>query len=53
MPEKIRIIGVPMDLGASRRGGVDMGPSAFCASQGFNRDSNSWAATWKTSAMCR
>jgi arginase len=27
MPEKIRIIGVPMDLGASRRG-VDMGPSA-------------------------
>jgi len=28
MPEKIRIIGVPMDLGASRRG-VDMGPSAL------------------------
>src|SRR3984885_10551402 len=27
MPDKIRIIGVPMDLGASRRG-VDMGPSA-------------------------
>jgi arginase len=27
MPQKIRIIGVPMDLGASRRG-VDMGPSA-------------------------
>jgi arginase len=27
VPEKIRIIGVPMDLGASRRG-VDMGPSA-------------------------
>jgi arginase len=27
MAEKIRIIGVPMDLGASRRG-VDMGPSA-------------------------
>jgi arginase len=28
MSEKIRIIGVPMDLGASRRG-VDMGPSAL------------------------
>lgn len=28
MTEKIRIIGVPMDLGASRRG-VDMGPSAL------------------------
>src|SRR5260221_2891625 len=28
MPQKIRIIGVPMDLGASRRG-VDMGPSAL------------------------
>jgi len=27
MPQKLRIIGVPMDLGASRRG-VDMGPSA-------------------------
>jgi arginase len=27
MPQKARIIGVPMDLGASRRG-VDMGPSA-------------------------
>jgi arginase len=30
MPQKIRIIGVPMDLGASRRG-VDMGPSALRA----------------------
>ena len=28
MPQKIRIIGVPMDLGASRRG-VDMGPSGL------------------------
>jgi arginase len=28
MPEKIRIIGVPMDLGQNRRG-VDMGPSAL------------------------
>jgi arginase len=28
MAEKLRIIGVPMDLGASRRG-VDMGPSAL------------------------
>jgi arginase len=28
MAEKVRIIGVPMDLGASRRG-VDMGPSAL------------------------
>ena len=28
MPQKVRIIGVPMDLGASRRG-VDMGPSAL------------------------
>jgi arginase len=28
VPDKIRIIGVPMDLGASRRG-VDMGPSAL------------------------
>ncbi len=28
MSKKIRIIGVPMDLGASRRG-VDMGPSAL------------------------
>src|SRR5262249_27951391 len=28
MPEKVRIIGVPMDLGQSRRG-VDMGPSAL------------------------
>jgi arginase family enzyme len=28
MPDKIRIIGVPMDLGQSRRG-VDMGPSAL------------------------
>src|SRR5579884_58391 len=28
MPQKIRIIGVPMDLGASRRG-VDMAPSAM------------------------
>src|SRR6202021_923111 len=28
MPDKIRIIGVPMDLGATRRG-VDMGPSAL------------------------
>ncbi len=26
--EKVRIIGVPMDLGAGRRG-VDMGPSAL------------------------
>src|ERR687888_1544781 len=26
-PKKIRVIGVPLDLGASRRG-VDMGPSA-------------------------
>ena len=28
MPQKIRIIGVPMDLGQNRRG-VDMGPSAL------------------------
>src|ERR1700741_3559378 len=28
MPQKVRIIGVPMDLGQSR-GGVDMGPSAL------------------------
>ena len=28
MPQKTRIIGVPMDLGQSRRG-VDMGPSAL------------------------
>ena len=28
MPQKVRIIGVPMDLGQSRRG-VDMGPSAM------------------------
>ena len=28
MAQKVRIIGVPMDLGASRRG-VDMGPSAL------------------------
>ena len=28
MSQKIRIIGVPMDLGQSRRG-VDMGPSAL------------------------
>ena len=28
MPQTVRIIGVPMDLGASRRG-VDMGPSAL------------------------
>ncbi len=28
MPQKVRIIGVPMDLGQSRRG-VDMGPSAL------------------------
>src|SRR5574340_1190879 len=28
MAQKIRILGVPMDLGASRRG-VDMGPSAL------------------------
>jgi arginase len=28
VPQKIRMIGVPMDLGASRRG-VDMGPSAL------------------------
>jgi arginase len=28
MPQKIRILGVPMDLGQSRRG-VDMGPSAL------------------------
>ena len=28
MAQKIRIIGVPMDLGQSRRG-VDMGPSAL------------------------
>src|SRR5512146_354572 len=27
IPKKIRVIGVPLDLGASRRG-VDMGPSA-------------------------
>src|SRR5213082_1998903 len=27
LPKKIRVIGVPLDLGASRRG-VDMGPSA-------------------------
>ena len=27
MPKKIRVIGVPLDLGQSRRG-VDMGPSA-------------------------
>ncbi len=31
MAQKVRIIGVPMDLGQSRRG-VDMGPSALrCA----------------------
>jgi arginase len=28
MPQKVRVIGVPMDLGQSRRG-VDMGPSAL------------------------
>src|SRR2546429_47157 len=28
MPQKVRIIGVPMDLGQTRRG-VDMGPSAL------------------------
>src|SRR5207253_951779 len=28
MPQKVRIIGVPMDLGQSRRG-LDMGPSAL------------------------
>ncbi|MGH7456673.1 MAG: arginase family protein, partial [bacterium] len=28
MPSSIRVIGVPMDLGQSRRG-VDMGPSAL------------------------
>jgi arginase len=28
MPQKVRIIGIPMDLGQSRRG-VDMGPSAL------------------------
>src|ERR1051326_8091242 len=28
MPQKVRIMGVPMDLGQSRRG-VDMGPSAL------------------------
>src|SRR6202521_4432885 len=28
IPKKIRVIGVPMDLGQSRRG-VDMGPSAI------------------------
>ena len=28
MAQKVRIIGVPMDLGQSRRG-VDMGPSAL------------------------
>ena len=27
VPKKVRILGVPLDLGASRRG-VDMGPSA-------------------------
>src|SRR5579884_1743148 len=30
-PRKIRVIGVPLDLGQSRRG-VDMGPSAVCVS---------------------
>ena len=40
VPKKIRILGVPLDLGASRRG-VDMGPSAvrvagdfFCIDRG-------------------
>ena len=32
MPKKAAIIGVPMDLGANRRG-VDMGPSAIRATQ--------------------
>jgi arginase len=32
MPHRIRIIGVPLDLGASRRG-VDMGPSALRIAQ--------------------
>ena len=31
MPSKVSIIGVPMDLGADRRG-VDMGPRLPCAS---------------------
>ena len=34
MPRALRIIGTPMDLGASRRG-VDMGPSAVRAEAGL------------------
>ena len=44
MAEKIRIIGVPMDLGASRRG-VDMGPSALARRRSANAAEAAWADT--------
>ncbi len=50
MPQKIRIIGVPMDLGQSRRG-VDMGPSALRVA-GLQARLKQLGHTWKTSATC-
>ena len=50
-PKQIRIIGVPLDLGQSRRG-VDMGPSAVRVA-GLEAASKR-SATWsKTAATCR
>ena len=50
-PKKIRVIGVPLDLGQSRRG-VDMGPSA-CAWPGSKRGWRPSATSSKTAATSR
>ena len=46
----IRIIGVPLDLGQSRRG-VDMGPSAMRVA-GLNRNSRPLATRSRMAATC-
>ena len=51
MAQKVRIIGVPMDLGQSRRG-VDMGPSALRGA-GLQARSSSSATLSKTSAISK
>ena len=40
-PKQIRVIGVPLDLGQSRRG-VDMGPSAVRVADNNRPGSNTW-----------
>ena len=48
VPKKIRILGIPLDLGQTRRG-VDMGPSAVRV-PGWKRGWKHWATLWRTAA---